>query len=113
MLLPNIVYEDKQKKSSMCGSVSDFLTHLCLASYIYVGQLTIKSFLLITDDRKLKNELLLIVNHSVLFPKTSFSCRLDIARRGCHTGVLKYCTFFSLPEKAWSHPKGKLCQMLE
>ena len=80
---------------------------------LHIGQLTIKSFLLITDDRKLKKELLLIVNHSVLFPKTSFSCRLDIARRGCHTGALKYCTFFSLPGKAWSHPKGKLCQMLE
>ena len=80
---------------------------------LHIGQLTIKSFLLITDDRKLKNKLLLIVNHSVLFPKTSFSCRLDIAHRGCHTGALKYCTFFSLPEKAWSHPKGKLCQMLE
>ena len=51
---------------------------------LHIGQLTIKSFLLITDDRKLKNELLLIINHSVLFPKTSFSCRLDIARRGCH-----------------------------
>ena len=57
---------------------------------LHIGQLTIKSFLLITDDRKLKNEWLLIVNYSVLFPKTSFSCRLDIARRGCHTGALNY-----------------------